>query len=165
MEKQLLPLSHRENLVVQELNGEVLIYDLEKNKAFCLNETSALVYQLCDGTKSVSDIGKAMGEKLELPVADELVWLALDQLKKENLLDDSRKLESKFEGLSRRDVIRKVGLASLVALPVISSLVAPPAAAAQSVRAALGESCGAPDPPCCAGLTCVNGICEEDPGA
>lgn len=165
MEKQLLPLSHRENLVVQELNGEVLIYDLEKNKAFCLNETSALVYQLCDGTKSVSDIGKAMGAKLELPVADELVWLALDQLKKENLLDDSRKLESKFEGLSRRDVIRKVGLASLVALPVISSLVAPPAAAAQSTTCAtLGETCSAPTPACCDPLTCNAGVCVDPDG-
>jgi len=163
MEKQLLPLSHRENLVVQELNGEVLIYDLEKHKAFCLNETSALVYQLCDGTKSVSDIGKAMGEKLKLPVADELVWLALDQLKQENLLDDSQKLESKFEGLSRRDAIRKVGLASLVALPVILSLVAPAAAQSTSCVAA-GQPCSAPTPACCPGLVCNAGICEAPGG-
>jgi hypothetical protein len=43
------PQGRQDNLVVQELNGEVLIYDLKVNKAFCLNDTSAQVWQACDG--------------------------------------------------------------------------------------------------------------------
>jgi hypothetical protein len=50
------PHSRTKELVVQELKGELLIYDLSTNKAFCLNETSALVWQLCDGKSSISEI-------------------------------------------------------------------------------------------------------------
>ncbi len=30
------------DIVIQEIEGEVLVYDLMSNKAVCLNETSAL---------------------------------------------------------------------------------------------------------------------------
>lgn len=126
------PTSRQRDIVVQELKGEMLIYDLKINKAFCLNETSAMVYRLCDGNNSVSDISKQLSKKLKSSVDEDLIWLALDQLKKENLLDNNSEVEIEFEGLSRREAIRKVGLASLIALPVISSLVAPTAAMAQS---------------------------------
>ena len=54
------PLSRQDNIVIQELRDEVLIYDLAKNKALCLNQTSAKVWQECDGTKSVSEISKTL---------------------------------------------------------------------------------------------------------
>jgi hypothetical protein len=126
------PTSRQSDIVVQELKGEILIYDLKINKAFCLNETSALVYELCDGNNSISDISKQLTKKLKQPVSEDLIWLAIDQLKQDNLLENSPEIETKFEGLSRREVIRKVGIASMIALPVISSLIAPTAAMAQS---------------------------------
>lgn len=133
----------RENeLVVQNLKGEVLLYDLTNNKAYCLNETSAAIWNLCDGNSSVSDITKQLSKKLKQPVTDDLVYLALDQFKQDNLLSDNEKVEIKFDGLSRREVIRKVGFASMVALPVIASLIAPTAAMAQSAGSrTLGQTC------------------------
>lgn len=50
------PLARSADIVVQEFGNEVLIYDLRINKAFNLNETSTLVWQLCDGHKSISEI-------------------------------------------------------------------------------------------------------------
>lgn len=126
------PLSRRSNLVVQELNGEVLIYDLSINKAVCLNETSALVWTLCDGKRSVNEISQELGKKLNLPGNEDLVWFALDQLKKENLISNSEDIISNFQGMSRREVIRKVGFATMIALPLITSMVAPTAAHAAS---------------------------------
>lgn len=38
MKSNLNPLSRKNDLVVQELDGEVMIYDLNANKAFCLNK-------------------------------------------------------------------------------------------------------------------------------
>jgi hypothetical protein len=119
------PKSRKENLVIQELEGEVLIYDLEKNKAFCLNETSALVWQSCDGSRTIAGISDFVGKQLNSRVNEDMIWLALDQLKKENLIENKDEIKSKFEGLSRREVVKKVGLASLVALPMIASLTAP----------------------------------------
>ena len=125
MSENLKPQSRKENIVVQELEGEVLIYDLDENKAFCLNETSALVWQACDGTKTIADINDAVGRQLSSKVNEDIIWLALDQLSKENLIRSEANIDHKFGGLSRRDIIKKVGLASMVALPVITSLVAP----------------------------------------
>ena len=126
------PKGRQKNIVVQKLESEVLVYDLSANKAVCLNETSALVWQMCDGKTTVSEIAEKIVEKISQPVTDELVWLAIEQLKKENLLINSDDIESYFAGLSRREVIRKVGMASMVALPIISSITAPTSAQAQS---------------------------------
>jgi hypothetical protein len=130
--KENKPLGRKEDIVVQEMNGEVLIYNLKDNKAFCLNETSALVWQLCDGNKSVSEISQAVGKKLNAPVSEDLVWLALDQLKNEKLLANNEEIVPAFNGVSRREVIKKIGLTSVVALPFVSSLIAPTASQAAS---------------------------------
>lgn len=115
------------------MKGEVLIYDLGEQRAFCLNETSALVWQACNGKKSVTDIGFELSGKLNSQVNEDLVWLALDQLKNENLIESEKEdFQIDFSGMSRRNVIKKVGLAAIVALPIVTSLVAPTAASAQS---------------------------------
>lgn len=126
------PKSRKENIVVQDFAAEVLIYDLKINKAFCLNETSKLVWQLCDGNHSVSEINHNLNQKLKTEIPEDLVWIALDQLKRDNLLEKSENFEINFNGLDRRQIIKKIGLASMVILPVVSSVVAPGAVAAAS---------------------------------
>ena len=111
MNKENKPLGRRDNVVVQEIDGEVLIYDLAKNKAFCLNNTSALVWQSCDGKKTIAEISDWLGKQLKSNVNEDVVWLALDQLSQEGLIVRETKPVSKFAGISRRDVIKKVGLA------------------------------------------------------
>jgi hypothetical protein len=127
-----LPSAKTENIVVQNLENELLIYDLEINKAFCLNETSALVYQACDGKTDLTDFKN----KHDFP--DEIIFLTLDSLKKEKLLEDD--FVSPLKGMKRREVIRLIGKTSLIALPVIASLIAPTA-----VQAA--ASCGGTSAP------------------
>jgi hypothetical protein len=131
------PIGRKDNLVVQNMDGEILIYDLNINKAFCLNETSALIWQECDGSKSVAQISESISRKLNSPLNEDFVWLALDQLKEEKLIANSEEIAPNFNGMSRREVIKKVGLASVVALPLVSGLVAPPAVAASSVCVAV----------------------------
>ncbi len=132
MKSQNKPVRRKDDIIVQELNGEVLIYDLKANKAVCLNETSSLVWDACDGNQSVSEISQSIGKKLNSPANEDIVWLALDQLKKEKLIANGAEVVSKFDGISRREVIRKVGLGTMIALPLVSSLVAPTAVSAQS---------------------------------
>lgn len=128
------PLVKTSEILVQELENELLVYDLQANKAFCLNETSAIFFQLCDGTKTVAEISHSIAKKTNQPITEDLVWLALDGLKKDKLLEESEKFEINFNGLNRRQVIRKLGLASLIALPIVSSVAAPNAAMAQSLN-------------------------------
>lgn len=126
------PRSRQDNIVIQEFDNEILIYDLNQNKAYCLNETSAMVWQKCDGSKSVSEISRILTEKLKSNVSEDIVWLAVSQFKKDKLLGNNEEIFSDFDGLSRREIVKRIGFASMVALPVISAVVAPTALHAQS---------------------------------
>lgn len=143
------PSARKVDVVIQELQDETLVYDLNKNKAYCLNQTSALVWRECDGTRDADEITRNVSRKMGAPVSENIVWLALNQFKTDNLLEDSAEFTTPLDGLSRREVVRRIGFASMVALPVISSLVAPRAAWAQSVN-----NCG-PIGACTGGSTTV----------
>ena len=113
------PMARQNGIVVQEMPDEVLVYDLDSNKAHCLNQSAALVWKSCDGTNTVGDIVKQFDGK----VTEDFVWLAIDQLNENGLLQNE--VAPRFAGQSRRQVLKTIGLASMVALPVIASLVAP----------------------------------------
>jgi hypothetical protein len=146
------PLSRQSDILVQDLENELLIYDLRLNKAYCLNHTSALVFQLADGAKTVSEISELMNQKLGILVSEDLVWLALQDLEKENLLGNSEELTDVLANLSRREIAKKVGLASMAALPIIASVIAPSAAAAQSTS---------PSVRCLSPAECPSGNCAS----
>ena len=151
------PIARKNNIVIQDLGKEILIYDLEINKALSLNETSALIWQLSAGERTISEIAQEASKKLNVQVGDRFVWLALWRLKKENLIETD--ISDFFEGETRREIIKKVGFASLVTLPIITSLIAPTSAQAQS-----GNNCSTnPLPngcPCSSGvIPCTSGCC------
>ncbi len=164
MNKKGKPLSRKENIVVQELDGEVLIYDLTENKAFCLNQTAALVWQSCDGKRTIAEINDLLGKQLNSQVNEDVIWLALDQLSIENLIREEYQLTEKFGGLSRREVIRKVGLASIIALPIVTSMIAPLAVHASSACIALVGGCTCPNGTigaiCAPTIPCVDTNCQ-----
>lgn len=95
------PVSLKSELVDRSLNNEVLIYDLQSDKAFCLNEMSALIWHLCDGHHSISKISEQLSQKLNKNVTEDLVCLGLEELKRVNLLQNADHIETKFAGLSR----------------------------------------------------------------
>jgi hypothetical protein len=164
MDSKNLPKGRDRELVIQELEDEVLIFDLNTNKAYSLNDTSSAIWSLCDGHSSVSDIARKLSAKLNRPVAEEFVWLALDQFKKDDLLSNGKEIEIDFNGLSRREVIRKIGFTSMIALPVIGSLVAPTAAMAASGAVGcgtVGQGCsGSGVGTCCMGTAyCMGSTC------
>ncbi|CAN5352018.1 hypothetical protein BH20ACI2_BH20ACI2_20860 [soil metagenome] len=137
------PMARQKGLVVQEMPDEVLVYDLDSNKAHCLNQSAALVWKSCDGNNSVIDIVREFETNGGGKASEDLVWLAIDQLNEKGLLEGEMK--PRFQGQSRRQVIKTIGLASMVALPVIASLVAP--------QNALGSiSCTCSGPASCATL-------------
>lgn len=121
-----LPLARHKDIVVQSLGKDILIYDMNTHKAYSLNETSSIVYEACGRETTFDEL------RIKNNFSDEIIFLALDELRRENLLEENQIYNSPFTGMSRREVIRKVGFASMIALPIISSLVAPTAATAQS---------------------------------
>jgi hypothetical protein len=152
------PKSRENDLVIQELSDEILVYDLKSHRALCLNEASALVWKACDGKNSVSKIAQVVSAKLKSEVNEDFVWVALDGLKREKLISNAADVTSPFYGLSRREVIKKIGFSSMVALPMVSSLVAPSAIHAQSI---VGPTCssGNPGECSCMGSLPIGSIC------
>ena len=131
--KSAAPRARQESLIIKTLPEEVLVYDLAADKAHCLNRTAAFVWNNCDGRKTVSEIARLLGEELQTPIDEKVVWLALDQLEKFKLLQEQGGKPAKVNGLSRRQVVRSLGLAAAVALPLITSIVAPTAVQAASL--------------------------------
>lgn len=147
-----LPSMRKQGLIIDELPDEVLIYDLERDKAHCLNRTAALVWRCCDGQTTAPEIARRLKVELDAPFNEELVWLALEQLEKQHLLDHSISIPSEFTRLSRRRMIRNLGLAAAIAVPLVTSIVAPTA-----VQAATCQTSGNPCVPsklCCSPLGC-----------
>jgi len=149
-----LPRARKENLIVKEVDGEVLVYDLNNDKAHCLNQTAARIWQYCDGSRSVAEIAELMSTPGEMPVADPVVLLALDQLQKFELLERSVNSPPHLLGMSRRQMIRLVGTAA-IAVPVITTIVSPSSAHAQSLLAP-GACCGSPG-------QCASNSCNQTP--
>ena len=144
------PLARKDELVVQEMPEEVLVYDLKTNKAHCLNETAAFVWKSCDGRKTVREITHAFEGQTGEAVGEDLVWLALDQLGEKELL--AGEVEVRYKGENRREVIKKIGLAAVVAMPLVASLTAP-----TSAMAAASCACTAPAN-CPAQTTCPSTV-------
>ena len=154
------PIARKSGLVVQEVPDEVLVYDLETNKAHCLNQSAAMIWRSCDGNNSVSEIATLVEKQAGNRVTEDFVWLAIDQLSENNLLE--KQLTPNFPGQTRREVIKKIGLATMVAIPVIASLVAPQSAlAANSCRCNQNSDCGLPANAQCPSTTVCNsaGFC------
>lgn len=157
-----LPRNRTSDLVVQELEEETLIYDLKSNKAFCLNETSSLVWKHCDGKTAP----QVLIEKYNLTT--ELIRIALNNFQENNLLSDEIKGLLPEERIERRLFMVKAASTAAVAIPLISAVVAPRAIAAQSTCLVDGtpiDISPQPDAPTCfAGLTafaaanCCSGI-------
>jgi hypothetical protein len=74
------PRARKDGLIVQNLPDETLVYDLERDRAHCLNQTAAFVWQHCDGRSNAAEIARAPSDKTKQPVDEKLVWLAIHQL-------------------------------------------------------------------------------------
>lgn len=150
------PKGRATGLVVQELPDELLVYDLETNRATCLNKGAASVWMQCTGELNADGIAAAVASETGASVNEDYVLLALDSLQKAGLLEGAN--DYRIDRVSRRKALK--GLAAItIALPVAATLAAP-----HSVHAQSGGTCaqvaGAP-------VSCTVGVtdCNADEGA
>lgn len=161
--KQNSPMARKSALIVKELPTETLVYDLETDKAHCLNETAARVWRNCDGNRDVTQLRELMEKETGLPVPEEVVLLALDQLEKFKLLENTPAKAFSFSGVNRREVVKRIGISAL-ALPIIISIAAPDAQA-QGSKLPPGSCCNGngncQSNNCLPGTpTCPSGVCQ-----
>jgi hypothetical protein len=151
------PRARREGLLMQELPHELLIYDTERHKAHCLNPTAAFIWKHCDGNTSVAEIARRLEKSLKTIVDEDVVWFALSQLEKDHLLEEKLAWPAGANRISRRELVRRLGIGAAIAVPIITSIVAPTAAYAGS-GPNTGAPCSGPQD-CTGGTNCVSGHC------
>jgi hypothetical protein len=155
------PVARTQGLVIQELPDEVLVYDLDRDRAHCLNPTAAFVWQRCNGKNTTAQIARTMGREFDCAVDEKIVWLAVDQLGRNHLLDRQPAPPPSLMGMNRRAMVRALGLAAIVAVPMVTSIVAPTPSQAATCKAN-GMGCEL-DGECCSGICCL-GSCAADCG-
>ena len=154
------PKARVSNLVIQNSGNNLLIFDLKTSTALSLNETSARIWQSCNGKREAADICSYLEESDGVYVDQDLVLLAIRQLSNSNLLAAKTPDSGNSERVSRRKLLRQIGAGSAVALPIIHSIVAPQASAAGSTCNTTGR------PPFSQGTCplptqrCLNGMCQ-----
>src|SRR5260370_12877185 len=97
-----LPKARRNQLVRKELGREMLVYDRSSDQAHCLNATAALVWAHCDGLTTVAEMARLLEDEMKTPVPNEVVWFALEQLRKSSLLQEPWATPAQVEPMSRR---------------------------------------------------------------
>ena len=149
------PKAKRRDLIVEKAGNELVVYDLERVRAHCLNEAAAQIWHLCDGKRTVEQIAARMTIDLDAGARLIVVRDTIARLDRLGLVEDA---DPNVIRMSRRELTRKIGigLAAGLALPLITSIVAPsPANATSCVKT--GKSCVSL--PCCLGhgTCCTSG--------
>jgi len=161
------PIARRDGVLVRELPDELIVYDLERHQAHCLNRTAAVVFRLSDGTRTSAEIAATLGDTD--PVQREaVVSLALRQLAELSLVDGDLQPVAGDDTpaqADRRDALRRLGVGAALLLPAVVSMLAPtPAAAASCVTDCVsqkdGVQCNCASGPPCIG-TCIGGTCTS----
>lgn len=151
-----VPRARQEGLLIQELPDELLVYDRIRHKAHCLNQSAALVWKYCDGTTYINQLTRILSKETDSPVGEEFVFMAFDQLAKAHLLQGEQPKWQEVSGISRREVMRRIGTAAALALPLVSSITAPEAVQAATCLVS-GQACTT-SAQCCT-LVCNAGTC------
>jgi pyrroloquinoline quinone biosynthesis protein D len=149
-----LPKARKHQLITKELGGEMLVYDRNSDEAHCLNATAARVWAQCDGRTTVAEMAHLLEDEMKTPVAEDVVWFALEQLRKSRLLQESWAMRAPVGQMSRRVMVRRLGIAAAVTVPLVTSIMAPTAAAA--------ATCVHPGDLCTTNAQCCSNSCVDN---
>ena len=152
--ERVVPQARKDGLIVRELGEEVLVYDLERHRAYCLNPMAAWVWRHCDGRTSVEALARKMAEAWGVPADGTWVEMALERLGRARLLVG--RWESLGVRLGRREFLKRLAIAGGTGLlwPVVSRLTAPLPAQAQTCIPP--GQCRNRPPSNCGGEPCCN---------
>ena len=96
-----------EQISIQRIGTETLLYDERRHQAFCLNQSSSVIWQLANGANSIAQIAAEASVQLQSSVTEEFVLFALDQLRTDGLIHSSSHAES-TPAISRRAITNSI---------------------------------------------------------
>ena len=129
----------REDWFFEETGGEMLVYNLERHRVHCLNDTAVRIWKLCTGKRTINQIAAELPMALHPRSRELVVRNAIGQLARLGLIEAN----DDAPNISRRALAKRIGIgaAAAVALPLVTTIVAPTPAYAQNCT---GISCSHP---------------------
>ena len=126
------PLARSEDLVVEAVDDDLLVYDQRNDEAHSLSAAAARVWRRCDGKTDVDRLSSELG------LDSETVTRALADLDECGLLDGGP-----VAGVTRREATKKMAKvgAAAASAPLVYSIVAPTPALAQTQQFCLALGC------------------------
>lgn len=149
------PQARTSDLVVKGVGEELLVYDLARHRAHSLNRVAAAVWRACDGTRGVAALGQAAARESGQAVPVDAVRYALQSLGRAQLMEGP----VAEGGLTRREVMARLGTAAAVALPLVTTIIAPTSAQAASCLVENEGPCVTASQCCANGCGGANCIC------
>jgi hypothetical protein len=113
------------------VGDEILVFDKTNETAHALNGPAAFVWQNANGDKTVDEIANEMTHAFGAQADEQVVWYALEQLNKRKLLEGQETMSALWQGLTRRQFLKRT-VAGAVLLAVVTSILVPTPAHAQS---------------------------------
>jgi hypothetical protein len=136
----------------EDAGEEVLVYDPERHRVHCLNNTAVQVWHLCSGARTVSQISAELDVGIDSASRELVARQAVAQLADLGVIETAGDLTPR---MSRRELVRRIGIGAVAALPLVTSMIAPtPASAANSFCVTNNGSCAAGGSRCCTNLVC-----------
>lgn len=147
-----------DRLVERRVGDEIVVYDLDTDKAHLLNPVTATVWSSAKAGATVDEVCAAVQAEHGADLPLDVCWAAIEQLTEAGLLASAPEAPEVGEGMSRRQLLKRAGVAAIV-LPTITTILAPtPAAAQTGTCTADGQSCTT-NTQCCSG-NCSAGTCQ-----
>jgi hypothetical protein len=136
-----IPVARSEDLLVESVGDETVVYDLDSKQAHCLKPLAAFVFAHSDGHTGIDELAKLAAHRFGDPVSIEQLAETVSELEAVDLLERPPVLVQ--AELSRREMVRKVafaGATAAVAGSMVTTIGAPTALASCSNQGA-GCSC------------------------
>jgi hypothetical protein len=73
-------------IILEEVDGEFLLYDLERDRAHCLKDAIAAVWRHADGKTPIDILIARVRQDSTQEISDDVVWGALETLSEVHLL-------------------------------------------------------------------------------
>ena len=157
MSESISPKARRDGLVTSKVGDETVVYDTETNKASCLNRLTTVVWEACDGNTDISSLLDTVRGAGYQDATEQVVLMAIDQLEQAGLLEDYSQTDNKKrEFLSRREMLRLLGIRSATVLPIITTINLQPAIAQISNCIPHCSPCNPFSDVCCGGTQCLH---------
>ena len=125
------PLARPSYFIVEEIAGDVVVYDRKSKKAHSLNPSVAWIWRQCDGTTDIDQLSLRFERHFNCSDGRDLVLAGLEKLQTAGLLesiDDAPSSNDFGPMISRRSALTS----GSALVPLLATVLVPAAAAAKS---------------------------------